>query len=252
MKKQKKAFTLIEVITVVIIIVILRTISIVNYSESLPDVRDTQRKADIWNLKSSLKTYYQQRNTYPFPWDYFNLTNGSTWVVLQWKMNKNVVLPTLENIPTDPENTVNYLYSITKNKQDFQIAWTLENTDNPKAILEWSYKTVSKNILPSLIIAHNWVSGSSVDISDVNNRKKFILNSWKYNLAYDFEWTWLPYSDSSITDLNFLFNDSWIDFWQNSDYKNCTEIYEAWKSVWNGEYQILNETWILVNTWCTF
>ena len=38
----------------------------------------------------------------------------------------------------------------------------------------------------------------------------------------------------------------------NSDYKSCTEIYEAWKSMGIWEYQILNNSWNLINTTCSF
>jgi len=53
----------------------------------------------------------------------------------------------------DPKTNVPYFYSITKNKQAFQIAATLENGDYPKSLLRGSYKSVSKDVLPTIVLA---------------------------------------------------------------------------------------------------
>ncbi|MDF1682375.1 MAG: hypothetical protein P1U46_01015 [Patescibacteria group bacterium] len=46
-----------------------------------------------------------------------------------------------------------YFYSVTKTKQEFEMAATLENEDNPIALVNGTYKSVSRNILPSIILA---------------------------------------------------------------------------------------------------
>jgi hypothetical protein len=38
-------------------------------------------------------------------------------------------LPTIEEIPVDPKLKVEYFYSVTKNRKEFQLAGTLENDD---------------------------------------------------------------------------------------------------------------------------
>lgn len=256
-KNEKfKGFTLVELIVVTTILTILAAIWFSSYVSNLPDARDAQRQSDIAQISAALKKYHQDRWRYPLPWitsDYFWILNSWTLVATQWKMNKNVKLPTLDNIPSDPKAKIPYFYSITKNKQEYELIATLENWDTPITLLKWDYKTVSKNILPSISLAIS--SNSDIEIHDwvwswTENRKKFILNWWSHNLAYDIE-TKEPYSSSDITELSFLFTDPGVEFWQNTDYRNCTEILNAWKSIWNWEYQILNNTWELTNTWCT-
>jgi hypothetical protein len=210
------------------------------------------RKSDFSRISYSMKQYKQKRAVYPFPWDYFNLKNSSTSVAKQWKLNKKVVLPDLDNLPKDPDLSIPYLYSITENRWEFQIAWTLENSDNPIALLKWDYKTVAKNILPTIVLAINPSPGTDIDITNSTNKKKFIFDKLSHNLAYDFEDSLEPTSDD--TDLATLISEAETsgDFWQNVDYRTCSEIKEAAKSIWNWEYQYLNSNWILTNTWCTF
>jgi len=48
---------------------------------------------------------------------------------LQGKLSKDVSLNTIDKIPYDPKLNIPYTYSITANKQEFEIAMTLENSD---------------------------------------------------------------------------------------------------------------------------
>ena len=165
-----------------------------------------------------------------------------------------MTLSTIEKLPTDPYTKTNYLYSVTQNKQESQVALTLENWEFPIALLEWDYKTVSKNVLPSIILAtwstvnveiHTWV------LDWANNRNLFILDWWK-NLPYNIVNPYDPYYAGESIDSVLI---SWsINFWQNSDYRTCTEIEESAKlihDIWTEIYQILDDTWILTDTWCT-
>jgi hypothetical protein len=79
-------------------------------------------------------------------------------------LNKSVYLNTLDQLPTDPKNKAYYSYAVTNNKQEFQLAGTLENSDEEIAITDGNYKTVSKNVLPTIILAIN--STTDVEIHD--------------------------------------------------------------------------------------
>lgn len=255
MRINKKAFTFIELIIVTVILSILATIWISKYMSTLPDSRDAQRIADISASSIALKTYKQQKWVYPIPWlntDYFKILNWTRELAIQWKLNKNVILPTLDNIPTDPKNNLYYFYSITKNRWEFQIANTLENWWYQKTLLKWDFKSVSKNILPSILLA-TWSTSentiTSVDISNNDNKKLFILNWSTLNMPYMIG-SWVEaYHDNTIT-FDEIFTENTVDFWQNSAFRTCAEIKEAWKSVGDWEYQILSNTWTLTNTWC--
>ncbi len=251
-KTKKIAFTMVELIVTITIIAILSTIWFSSYISYLWDARDSERKANMWEIISSLKLYKLKRWAYPIPWDHFNITNSWNLVATQWELNEKVLLTTMDNLPIDPFTNKYYFYSVTKNKQEAQIAITLENWDFPIALLDWDYKTVSKNVLPSILLAtwtttsieiHTWVLDWSI------NRNLFIMNWWK-NLPYSIlKPNEVFYAWENIDDIINLWD---ISFWQNSDFTSCTEISEAAKlihEVWIEEYQI-NENWYLNNTWC--
>ena len=250
-KIDNKAFTFVELIVVVIILWILWTIGFTSYVGSLANWRDTSRKASFAEIFGAMKTYKQKKWSFPIPNKSFSWTNNSSNIVFwQWKLTKNVALSTIDNIPYDPKIKIPYLYSITKNRQEFEIAWTLENNDwdKPLSLLVWNYKSVAENVLPTIIVA-TW---TTLDISDSNNKKLFIFDKQSHNLAYDFDWNTEPTSDG--TDFDILLQeakDNWV-FIQNSDFETCSEIRKAWKSIWDWEYQIRTNTGALTNTWCTW
>jgi len=254
-------FTFIELMVVMIILVILSNIWLYSYVWYISDSRDTERKADISKVSSALKIYKQKRWYYSLPWDNFNITYSWTILAYQWKLNNNVRISSLDNLPVDPKNKVYYSYSITSNKQEFEIWATLENSDKNVSLIEWNYKSVSKNILPTLllaILAQSWTdvetkSGTSIPDS---NRKLFVYNNQNHNLLYTFTDIFSPYSDwTSFTELLSKVESN-NTYWQNSDYRNCTEISEWGKLLLPltstpFEYQIITDTWALTNTWCS-
>jgi len=115
------------------------------------------------------------------------------------------------------------MYSITKNKTEFQLAATLENGDYPIALVNGDYKTVSKNILPTIVMATS--TGTEV----TTNSGAFIFDNNSHNLPYELGYPFAPITDG--TSLNNLLIDTEIKFWQNSDYRSCTEILDAGKSI---------------------
>ena len=253
MNIQKKAFTLIELAISISIVAILATSGFYSYISSLNDARDSDRKANMWLIKSSLSLYKLKRWAYPIPWNKFNITNSWVIVALQWKLDNNVVLTTIEKIPTDPLTESNYFYSVTTNRQEYQVALTLENWDFPIADLEWDYRSVSINVLPNIMVAYS-LSGATFEIGDSawSNRNYFILDGW-LNLPYSLMSPYEPFFNN--WDIDYLMSEWSTKFWQNSDYKTCLEIQEAWKLIhetWSEEYQLLEDTWVLVSTWCTF
>ena len=252
-KTNKYAFTLVELIVSITIVAILASIWFFSYVWHLSEARDAERKANMWEIKTALKLYKQKRWAYPLPWNTFSITNSWKTVAYQWKLDEDVTLSTMEKIPLDPFTDENYFYSVTKNKQEVQVSLTLENWDFPIAMLEWYYKTVSKNVLPSIMLAtwstvaveiHDWIWNWAI------NRNLFILDWWS-NIPYTTSKPYIPYyAWEDVDDVLISWN---INFWQNSDYLTCTELDEAAKlihDVWTEEYQILDDTWSLSNTWC--
>ncbi|MDD3646459.1 MAG: prepilin-type N-terminal cleavage/methylation domain-containing protein [Candidatus Gracilibacteria bacterium] len=261
MKYSNKAFTFVELIIVVTIMTILGGIGFSSYISYLGDSRDSQRKSDISQVSSSLKIYKQKRGYYALPGDYFNITYSGTTVAYQGELNTNVRLDSLERLPSDPKTKGYYTYATTKNKQEFQIASSLENEEKNIALLEGNYKSVSKNILPTIMFAANTPTGNNLEIKEGTTegdlaRKLFVFNNQSHNLVYTFEEPYSPKSDDTSFDLLLLEAESNSNFWPNSDYRNCVEIVEAGKlilplSATSFEYQIVTDTGELVNTGCT-
>ena len=251
----KKAFTFVELIVATTIIIILAWIWFYSYSGLLGDSRDSQRKSDLSQVSSALKVYKQKRWYYAIPWDSFNITFSGTTIINQWFLNKNVHLNSLEKLPKDPKTNRYYVYSTTSNKQEFQLFMTLENAEESIALVGWDYKTVSKNLVPTLWLAMNKLAWANVEIKGTTEKNYFIFDNQFHNLPYTIEDPYEPYSD--WTDFATLLAESEEDdnFWQNTDFRNCTEIKEAWKLIIpltteDVEYQIITDTWALVNTWC--
>lgn len=76
MTKQRKSegFTIIELLIVIVIIGILATIVIVNFTSAQRNARNSQRKSDIGILATQLQAYYAQTGSYPADADMANST----------------------------------------------------------------------------------------------------------------------------------------------------------------------------------
>lgn len=252
MKKiNKKAFTLVELIVWITIISILSTIWFISITWYLVDTRNSERISDLSQIKVAIKTYKNQKSKIPFPEDYFGIKNWAiNNIAWQWKLWKNISLSTIDEIPFDPKLKIPYSYSITASKQEFQLGAVLESEDNwdEAAIIVWNYNSVSQNLLPSLLVA-TW---TSIDITDSENKKLFIFNGQKDNLPYSFESWDEPISNG--TDFNILLQNAKDsnNFFQNSDFETCEEVDEWLKNIWDWDYELRDEYWILTSSGCTF
>lgn len=253
MKYEQKvpAFTLIEIVVAVTILVILSSIWFYSYVQNLSDARDGVRKTDLAALSSQLNLYKRQRGAYPVPGNWFEIQNRGNTIAVQWLINNQVALTTADQIADDPYIEKFYTYSITNNRQEFQLSATLENQSQNKALLVWSYSSVSKNILPTLIVASN--SGPFEIVNTPTNKDYFIFDKNTHNLAYDFS-TWNPkFGWVSLTTL--LSQAEAYGYWQNTDFRSCDEIARAAKRITpdgqTDEYQIRDINGNLVNQNCS-
>ncbi|MCP4523433.1 MAG: prepilin-type N-terminal cleavage/methylation domain-containing protein [Candidatus Gracilibacteria bacterium] len=243
MKVSKQGFTLVELIVVATILVILAVIGFASYSDSIPDARDAERKSAITQLKSSLMRYKQERAVYPLATSATGVTLSGTTVVYHGDFDNTIRMSNLDKLLIDPKTKTHYKYSITTNKQEFQIAASLENGGQTKAYLDGQYNTVSVNRLPTIMFAKNG------PFEIVNYPDVFIFHNGSHNIPYEFTKPYDPYS--SDISLTALLEDPQIEFWPNSDYRSCQEIYDAGKQIGEGEYQYLTGNTI-ENITCSF
>lgn len=245
-KTNNKAFTLVELIVVATILVILATMGFAAFSDSIPDARDAERKASIAQMQSALESYHSERQVLPTPWANFDITLTGSTVAIQGKFDNTVRINNkLRNLPTDPYTQSAYAYSITNNKQEYQLAATLENGDIPIAYLQWDYVTVSFSRLPTIMVAAN----ANTEINTSAGKDLFIFNNLEYNLPYDLQDPDYAYSDGLAFDD--IIADNNIIYWHKSDYRSCEEIKDAGKSIWDGPYEYLDTDGTLKTFNCT-
>lgn len=75
LKKNKRGFTIVELLIVIVVIGILALLVITTYSGITQKARDAERKTDINALQSQLEAYYATNNKYPTLANF----NDSTW-----------------------------------------------------------------------------------------------------------------------------------------------------------------------------
>lgn len=241
--KNKKAFTLVELVVVITIMVTLSAIWFIQYSSSLVDSRNAARFSDMWNLKMSLKNYKLKFWNYPNPWSYFFILNTAwSWIIKQWVFDDTVYVTDMTTVPRDPQNKKNYFYSVTNNNLYMQIAMSLEDSDQTndnwyKALVDWDYQQVIDS-LPWIVFAQS--AWSSVDLS------KLIVNNWTFNLPYWEDWTLIQTATSSGD----VLSQSWITIPKFFGFRSCDEVGSAWYNLWSWTYKLMDSYWSVTSSWC--
>lgn len=232
---QIKAFTLVELVIVAVILAILATVGFISYEDYLVDTRDSKRLSQLAGLRDSLRLQ-TTRGKLPLPDNSVEIRNNSTPFLYQWYAGKEVLetISYSENT-MDPFDDVYYTYLLSRNRKDFQIMWFLEKY-NKDVISFWSQK------------AH-----ASVDYSqrypNVFGKKLWILLQQETNTPLQEipEYTSSGYIDLRDTTSN-LFDayvtDAYKISGKESDligiipYTTCKKILETGWSYGNGIYNI--------------
>jgi len=118
---MKKGFTLIELLVVISIIGILSTLIIANLNSARERSRDAQRKADLRNLQTALRMYYNDAGGYPSGLPAW----GSAWTV--------GLTTYMSALPKDPLSSQNYRYSFVDG-DNYTLEACLENKSDDKGV----------------------------------------------------------------------------------------------------------------------
>ncbi len=116
---MKKAFTLLELLIVIVILGVLSTLIIGNFITSLQKGRDARRKADLEQIQKALEMYYEDNNLYPTAAPTPGFVFGS-----QFAVSGKVYM---EKVPNDPLNGKNYEYDYDATNNGFKLYACLEN-----------------------------------------------------------------------------------------------------------------------------
>ncbi len=102
-KKDKKGFTLIEILVVIAIAGLISSLVLVTVSSARAKNRETKRKVDLKEIEKALQFYYADNRSFPMPgngWDVgynYNAEGRAEWLDLQTALN-----PYISKLPTDP------------------------------------------------------------------------------------------------------------------------------------------------------
>ena len=210
---SKSAFTLVELIVVVIILAILWTIAFISLQGYGKTSRDSVRLSDLSAIKTSLDLFYLDAGKYPLPTNEFAVTYSGTDIWSQWDFWEDTFTNTdkLDKIPVDPLSEKQYVYSITETRQEYQIAGILESDDlaidtvgTPSAHA-WdseaqAYVTGNYNEVVAKSLSGTWCNLLSVpsiisnqpstvtDYADIVNNDGLVYR-WYRNLPYKYQFS---------------------------------------------------------------
>ncbi|OGM09005.1 hypothetical protein A2W13_00615 [Candidatus Woesebacteria bacterium RBG_16_36_11] len=135
LKILNKGFTLIELLVVISIIAILATLLIANINSARARARDAQRKADLRNIQTALRLYYNDYAVYPASSNGQIVgcgPGGDLATVCAWNepfaTNEQTYMSIL---PGDPSPDGSYVYARTAN-DEYTLQTCLENRSDDK------------------------------------------------------------------------------------------------------------------------
>ena len=199
---KNKAFTLVELIVVIIILAILGTIAFISLQGYSASSRDSVRISDISSMRTSIELFQLNTGKYPQATDGFTVTYSGWEVWNQGIFWESVFInvEALDKIPTDPLTDKQYTYSVTTTRQEYEFAGIMETDDisfvqdtfaadtEATALVTWNYnwavmKTLSGSncevlSLPSIISNQEETTTDLVDILS----SEWLVYHWHKNL----------------------------------------------------------------------
>lgn len=271
--RNKKAFTLVELIVVITILAVLATIwyiSMVWYSQS---ARDSKRLSDIKSIQTSLNLHVTREDLYPEPTNPTTITYAWEVMWTQWVFGDDTIkkVKTISEAPEDPKFGSLYQYSVSNNRLKYQLGWineqtsqaylwTKTNAQSYNSIVKWNYnglvlRTQSYVLaVPSIMIGNSSVdldNNTTVDLNG-NNQIDLVDAKWS-NIPYSYKWvenSQPVYFDFSSPDV--VLQDSTTKINTTQDPSAFSDLlYEAYKNYnWNQNialytdlYNKWNDTW---------
>ena len=132
MDKKHKAFTLVELIVAVTILIILSTIGIIWYSIQLPIIRDASRISNLASIAEWLEMY-RTKYALPLPEDRININSNWNTIAYQWYAWIEVLeIVEFSDLWKDPKDDIYYSYYLTQDRVYFQLLWFLEENESLK------------------------------------------------------------------------------------------------------------------------
>jgi len=252
--KSTKAFTLIELIVTIAILAILWTIAFISLQWYSTSARDSTRISDLSSMKTSLELFHLDAWKYPETTNGFVVTYSWTEVWTQWTFWETTKsnVEKLDKIPKDPLSEKEYTYSLTKTKQEYELAWLIEwdlvYSPHPsplprgEGIATLFEQTNAAEILAKAIVTwnYNWVlfKSETWTTCEVLSVPSIISSQWdtQTNLIEILEDKNLVYTGYNNLPSNYKWSkyktNEWFEFETKklvvySDNQECKPLYDA-------------------------
>lgn len=224
-------FTLIELIIVVSILAILAIFAFFGLKNYTWYAQDSHRLSTVKNIQKWLDIYQTKVWKYPNPeWEVSQWNINGTILVYKWQIQDTIVQQiNMNTVPLDPETQNHYLYGITQDGGEYQIATLLDGQTayqplvshvyaknynvkvdgNYKWFLKYTDSCLSYANIPSLL----WGNTQNVNLLQTGSTSEtpfFIVNQGKN----------IPYAENNILP------DEIIQFLRNTQNANLMTICE--------------------------
>lgn len=246
MHQKRKAFTLVELIIVIIILAILWTIAYLSLQWYSSSARDTKRISNLWNISNVLNFNIVKANS--IKWFILDQTNTISWHIYWWTdsilwTNYNVWTLNYEGILIkeddflDPNWKKYILWYSTLYQSKYQITATIENEWMKIAKVTWNYNPrLSINTQSDILSwegtkyislkSNNWIKQEDTIITDwTPNKTLKVISISNSNLWKKVHLSWNTPIDSTYIKLK-LDDTPWLV----ADKDNNTKAIIEW---WN-------------------
>ncbi len=184
--KKHQAFTLVELIVVISILVILWTIGFISYTSYLLSARDSNRISQISWIYHWLEVVSVKQDI-PSPVDRVEIKNGGTVIAYQWYVWQDILdMISYSKWGKDPKDSNFFSYYLTSDKKYFQIMWFLEDQSSELWLL-WINHTYATSV--DYTKRYPYIYGSKLWIlTDITNTPIQEITSIKANWYADLSW----------------------------------------------------------------
>jgi len=243
---NRKAFTFVELIVVLVIIAILSTIWFTVYESYLSSWRDTNRVLQLKDINSGL-SIYGTKSKLPLPEGAISITAWSNIISYQWNLSSKIIKAISYNgWWKDPDFDVYPVYTLSSSKRDFQLMTFVEDAET--LLLQAPIDSVNADVNYSVLFPKVIWSplGTILDSStqDPLQDSETLVTNGSYDIL-----TWTGELRVYYSDTEF-FDTSWWDILDILPNRTCKRISELWNASWNWEYTIVPDGVIRKRVYC--
>ena len=214
---NKKAFTLIELIISMTILVILTTIWFLSVRWWTSSARDSVRIDDVKNINTVIDLYKINRGKYPEPTNPVDITHSWAIVWTQWGFWKDTIRQVGRIFweLKDPWYEIDYTYSVTNSRKEYQLSYVLEDPiDNLTSAVDlWDIDLVPSayangDFSPDEFNPIIWLDATDIDWDGATNdnpSNNANVTSW---INKSTAWTT---NNPTLTHWNLKYSTSWFD-----------------------------------------